>query len=713
MRAAAVRLPAGRWGRSVARKKTLQTDFSAGQLAREIHNRRDTRQYDKGAQSLLNGQALIGGGNRRRPGTLKQARHSSEFRVVSFIYDQDTMYVLAFGWGTLHVYLPDGELIDTITGAPWTGDIWREMDYCQIGNVVFLTHRAMMCQVVRDTPTSWSFTDIPWSTTVSGRVKQPHFKVAPDDITITPSALSGSITLTLSSPGWWDAGHVGTHVRILDREIAITAVTSATVATGTVLDPLRPYQDLTVSSSAGFAVDEVVEAENTGARGVICSIPDGTSIIVAVIENLTKFTAEGLIGPNITTTIASVADASPAAVNDWTEQAFSPINGYADCVVVHRSRLLFGGGGAVPNGVAGSSLTDIFDFDIGDASDADGFYETIGDSTATAVTQMHSEEQLLLATDNGPYYVPESDSSPFRPSALAFNHFGGTWKASRIRNVHYDGGVIYTSGSTVIKLMPTGDLRRAWDARELSYLVGPLLSNIVDVCAVDNFGGGDERFCLFANGDGTAALMLLVDREEIRSFMPWSTDGKFKSFCALPGKIYACVERVADDATVYQLEMFDHSLTVDGAVRGSDLAAMAAEIGVTSPHVLTESGSYLGTYPLTLATVPAGPYVMGLNFSRQIETLPPEIEDQEGSHAGEPMWINEAYIHVLESYLFRVDGHTLSPYLPGDDYSLPTPSRTGWQRFTMLGWSTDPKVTITQPLPLPLTVLGLKNTVVY
>jgi hypothetical protein len=712
MRAAAVRLPAGRWGGAVARKKTLQTDFSAGQLAREIHNRRDTRQYEKGAALLRNGQAKIGGGDRRRPGMLKQVRKSSEFRCIEFTYDKDTLYVLAFGWGTMDAYLPGGELVGSITGAPWTGDIWREMDWVQQGNVILLTHRAMMCQVVRDTPTSWSVSAFPWSTTVSGRIKDPHFKVAPDDITITPSALSGSITLTLSSPGWWDAAHVGVHVRIFDREITITAVTDATTATGTVLDPLRPYQDLTVTSSAGFAVDEVVEGQTTGARGIVCSIPDATSVIVAVIENLTKFTAEGLIGPNVTTTIGSVADASPAPVLDWTEQAFSAVNGYADCVEIHRNRVHLFGGEAVPNGHAGSTLGDIFDFDIGDGSDSDGFYETVGDASATTIVQAHSTEQLLLLTDKGPYYVPESDSQPFRPSSLAYNHFGGTWETSRVRSADYDGGVIWTSGSAIIKATPTGDLRRAWVAREIQYLAGDVLSNMVDSCFVNNFGG-DERFGIFVNDDGTAACMMLVDEEEIRNFRPWDTDGSIKSLCSHPGRVYACVERVVDGATVYQLEMFDHSLTVDGAVRGTDLAVMAAEIGAEEPHVLTESGLYLGTYPLALETVPAGPYVMGLHFDREIETLPPEIEDQQGSYAGEPMWINEAYIRVLESYQFRVDGHTLAPYQTGEDYSAAPPARTGWQRFTMLGWSTDPKVTITQPIPLPLTVLGLKTTVVY
>jgi hypothetical protein len=698
----------------VPKQRVLQTDFSAGEIGPEIALRRDTKQYEKGAKSLLNSQALIGGGNRRRPGSLRLARKSSEFRCLEFTYDTNTTYVLVFGEGTMDAYLEDGTAMGSIVGGPWTGDIWRTMDWSQTGNVVFLVEPRMMCQVVRTTDNTWSQSDIPWTVAASGRIKQPHFKVAPDDMTITPSALTGTITLELSSPGWWVADHVGTRVRILDREIEITVVTDADTATGVVKDDLRPYQDLTVTSSAGFSVDEIVEGSVTGARGLICSIPDSTSIIVAISENLTKFTAEGLVGPNITTTIGSVADATPAPVSDWTEQAFSAVNGYADCVEIHRNRLLLGGGGGVPNGLAGSSLTDIFDFDVSDASDNDGFYETVGDASATQIVQLHSAEQLLVLTDRGPYYVPESDSTPFRPSSLAFNHFGGTWKTSRVRSADYDGGVIWTSGSLIIKATPTGDLRRAWAASEVSYLVGHMLSNMVDSCFVDNFGGGDERFGMFVNDDGTAAVMMLIAQEEIRSFTPWSTDGWYKSMCALPEKVFACVERVIDGDTVFELEVFDHSLTLDDCVLDADVDVAASGFGEDEASIVTQDTYlHLGTYPLAITNVPAGPYAAGLYYDRVIETLPPEIEGGDGSKAGEMMRITEAYINVLESLRFEVNGTTLSAYQIGEDVTAAPPTRNGWFYFTFLGWSREPTVIIRQPDPLPLTVLGFKQTVLH
>lgn len=692
----------------------LQTDFSAGEIGPEIAMRRDTKQYEKGAKSLRNGQALIGGGSRRRPGSRWLDDLANEFRVVEFIYNETTRAVLAFGEGTMHAYDEDGTAIGTIAGAPWTGDAWRTMDWLQVGNVVFLTGDTFQCQVVRDTPTSWSQSAIPWTVAASGRIKQPHFKIAPEDMTITPSALSGSITLTLSAPGWFEAGHVGARVRILDREVEITAVTDAVTATATVKDTLRPYQDLTVTSSVGFAEGEVVEGQTTGARGIVASIPDATSIIVVIAENLTKFTAEGLIGPNITTTIGGVADATPAGVTDWTEQAYSDLNGYAACVELHRNRLLFGGGRAVPNGLAGSALLDIFDFDVGDASDGDGFFETVGDAQATEIRQLHSTEQLLVLTDRGPYYVPESDSTPFRPSSLAFNHFGGTWSTSRVRAADYDGGVIWTAGSVIIKATPTGDLRRAWSAAEVSYLVGHMLSNPVDSCFVDNFGGGDERFGMLVNDDGTMVNMLLIAAEEIRSFTPWDTDGWYRSLCAVGEQVFACVERVVDGSTIFALEVFDHDVTLDCAVIDADIDAAALPFGSTETRVVTQGTSLsLGIYPPALTTVPVGPYVVGLFFDRVIESLSPEIEGQDGSHAGEMMRITEAYINVLESYRYQVNGTQLQAYQIGDDLTDVPPIRNGWQRFTLLGWSTEPTIEILQMDPLPLTVLGFKQTVLY
>lgn len=64
----------------------------------------------------------------------------------------------------------------------------------------------------------------------SGVKRVPSFKFAKDDVTLTPSSTSGTITLTASAD-LFDAAHVGTRFRIKKKEVEITAVTSATEAT--------------------------------------------------------------------------------------------------------------------------------------------------------------------------------------------------------------------------------------------------------------------------------------------------------------------------------------------------------------------------------------------------------------------------------------------------------------------------------------------------
>jgi hypothetical protein len=89
----------------MARRKSLQTNFSAGELAPELSMRQDTEQYRNGAKSLRNMRCLIGGGVTRRPGTRKQAELSQDALAIEFIVNQATMYNLVFSAGRMDAFL--------------------------------------------------------------------------------------------------------------------------------------------------------------------------------------------------------------------------------------------------------------------------------------------------------------------------------------------------------------------------------------------------------------------------------------------------------------------------------------------------------------------------------------------------------------------------------------------------------------------------------
>ncbi|MDO8596637.1 MAG: hypothetical protein Q7R45_08435 [Sulfuricaulis sp.] len=784
----------------------MQTNFGAGEIAPDLLMRLDTEQYRNGAKSLLNTQLLVGGGGRRRPGTWRKVKLTGDARIIDFSVDQTTVYLLAFGNARMDAYLADGTAAGSLTGCPWDATTMREMDYAASGNTIIVTHPEFLKVITRTGAATWTIANFPWFQTIGGRIKQPHYKVAPDAMTIQPSALTGTITLTVSAD-WWTDDHVGKRIRIMDREVLIDAQTDERIVTGTVKEALRPTQTLSVPSSSGFALGDVVEGETSFAKGevrafgtptnlVTAAVPDaagngyiatetlevqgGTSttkailkvltvggagevltysidnpgsysvlptnpvtltalmlgsvgagatatltfdvgsktITVVVTSKLVKFqSGEDLLGPNGQTTISAVADATPAAVDDWTEQLYSDANGWPRCVEIHRSRIMFAGSAGARNAIAASSILNVYDFDVGSGLDADGFLETIGDSAAVEVRQLHSGEQLLALTDKGPYYLPETPANPLRPTTVQFNHFGGEWPISDFHSEDFDGGVLFASGSTIIKMLPTGNTSSMWSAREISYLAAHLIIEPTDLCTVMNFNDGAERIAVFCNVDGTLAVMMLVDQEKIRNFVPWDTTGNIRSVASLFGTLYQVVARSIDGVTEYYLEMYDPDLTLDCVTEYATKAAMdsgvSSRYGSEDVNVVTTGRFALGLYPPQLDELPAGPYRVGFNYERKMELLPPVIEDAQGNHAGDLMRIVQVGVRSLSSARFAVRDTELQAFEIGEALDAPPPLRTRFDIFPLLGWSREPTVLISQPDPLPLTVLAVNTEVAF
>lgn len=708
------------------RTATLQTNFSAGEIAPELTARQDTEQYKNGAKSLHNRRCLIGGGCVRAPGAWKEQELPGRARLFRFIVNRTTQYVVAFGAERADFYARDtstGGLsaAGSITGAPWSGGIWREMTVVQSGNTMFLTHASMPPQVITRTGvSSWSRAAFGFATGPASRPEQPYLKFAAAAKTLTASNVTGSITLAISgSTAYFVAAHVGTYIRYHKKACLITAVASDGLScTATVIETLPQTYSLTVTSSALFAVGEAVQGSVTGATAIITAIADGTHVTVVHTNTLIIFTiSDTLIGPNAKTAISGVATTTNAAVTDWDEQMFSTVYGYPACVELHRGRLLFAGHLSAPNYLIGSELGNLYSFNVGKGSDGDAILESVGDAAVARIVQLHSAEQLIVATDNGPYYVPEGQSVPFRPSSIAFFPFGSPWPISEVARLEpFDGGVLMVSGSLVIKASPTGDLNQAWSAGEASLISAHLFKTPTELAVVTRFSGGPERYAVFRNSDGTLAVMQLIEAQQVRNVTPWNTDREtdtFESVCGIEGDLYAaCVRSIAGN-TVYTLERFDQNITLACATKFTNLDDVPTVYGNSTVNVVTNSGLHLGTYPPALDTLPGGPYVVGFNYRSEIKPLPPVIEGREGSKAGDVQRVLEANVNVLSSARFAASGYELTAYQATDDLTKAPPLKNGWQRFQFLGWTREPELLITQTDPLPLKVLGIRTVVAW
>jgi hypothetical protein len=707
------------------RRKPLQTNFSAGELAPDLRGRLDTEQYQNGAKSLLNRRCLIGGGTKRRPGSWHEAELVGASRIEAFIVDAVTSYILVFSSGRMDAYSVNattGRLTaaGSVTGAPWTGTIWRDMDFAQAANTAFLTQIAMAPQkLVRTGAASWTLQAVAFFTGIAGRLEQPYYKIADQAVTLTPDSTGGGANITASA-SVFTAAHVGSRIRLEGRECTIVTFTNSTLVTVTITEPLFATYDLTVASTAGYGVDEIVIGATSGHKGIVVQVTDPTHVRVRMTNSLDSFLGtEDLVGPNHKATISAVIQSANGPVKNWDEQLFSSQWGYPSCVTLHRNRLLFGGHPVVPSALIGSKNTNLYSFDVGDASDGDGIFEIIGDAGASSIVQLHSAEQLLVLTDLGPYYVPENATSPFRPTSIAFFPFGSPWSiTATLEPKTFDDGVLFASKSLIIKARPTGDQGRSWLADEVSLLSSHIVDNPADMAAVSNFANGPERYAMIVNDDGTLAALQLVEAQKIRNMTPWETAGTYTSMAAIGAFPYCTTERTINGSLRYFLELFDDNLTLDLVTEYASQAAMDAGVptryGSTTVNVVTSDLAYhLGEYPPTLSTLPSGPYQVGLYYDSVTELLPPALDDSEGAHAGEMMRICQAYVQVLQSARFEANGHELSAYAVTDAVDIAPPRRNGWQQFDLLGWAVDPTIAIRQPDPLPLDLLAVKTIVAY
>lgn len=211
-----------------------KTTFTAGELSPELLGRSDLSAYDNGALALRNVFINPTGGVTRRAGLAYIDTLPGNGRLIAFEFNTEQNYLLAVTEGQINVYA-DGVLEETIE-APWTEEQIPHLAWTQSADTLLFTHPDVVPKKLTRDSGGWDLSD--WTFFVDGNVTyQPYFKFADTQITITPSATTGTITLTASS-GIFEAGHENTRLRINGKEVLITDYDSATVVTGTVIQTL-------------------------------------------------------------------------------------------------------------------------------------------------------------------------------------------------------------------------------------------------------------------------------------------------------------------------------------------------------------------------------------------------------------------------------------------------------------------------------------------
>jgi len=219
----------------MTRIRQVKTNFTAGEISRELLGRGDLRAYENGALELRNLFIYPTGGVTRRAGLSYIDTVPGDGRLISFEFNTEQTYLMVVTDEQIDIYA-GGISVQTLA-APWESSHIPQLTWTQSADTLLLVHPDVPPKkLLRNSGGSFVLED--WVFFTEGNViQQPYYKFAPSTVTITPSATTGTITLTTSA-NVFEAGHAGTHMRVGGKEVAVTAISSPTVATATVVQTL-------------------------------------------------------------------------------------------------------------------------------------------------------------------------------------------------------------------------------------------------------------------------------------------------------------------------------------------------------------------------------------------------------------------------------------------------------------------------------------------
>jgi len=229
----------------MARFVTIQTNFTAGEIDPLLRSRIDIKSYENGLETAQNVLCQPQGGITRRSGlryinALPNSGTESAangVRLVAFEFSTSDSYMLAFTHNRMHVY-KNGALITNINGS---GNSYLDtsgvslssarlanMCWTQSADTLIVVHEDLApIKIVR------GGTDATWTASTISFDSIPKYaftlSVSNPSGTLTPSAVSGKVTLTASS-SVFSAGSVGQYINVIPQGRAkIVQYTSGTV----------------------------------------------------------------------------------------------------------------------------------------------------------------------------------------------------------------------------------------------------------------------------------------------------------------------------------------------------------------------------------------------------------------------------------------------------------------------------------------------------
>ena len=658
----------------MARFVSIQTNFSTGELDPLLRARVDLAAYQNALEEATNVVCQPQGGIRRRPGTKfisALANTGAESagngtRLVEFEFSTSDSYMLCFTHNRMTVFKnktlitningSGNNFLDTsalgLTGARLANIVWT-----QSADTLIVTHPDVApIKIVR------GGTDATWtgSTITFDSIPKYAFTAAFSNPagTLTPSAVSGKVTLTASS-AVFSAGNVNQYINATPQ-----------------------------------------------GRAKIVKFTSTTSV-----DAITEF-------PFFNTT--AIANGSWELESGY-EDVWSATKGYPRSVTFHEGRLYFGGSKTRPSTIWGSKVGLFFDFDPTEGLDDDAIEATLDTNTFNAIVDIISGRDLQVFTTGGEFYVPQNGLDPITPTNFFVKTASRNGIKEGVRVQQLESGTLFVQrqGKSLNEFAYT-DTQLTYVTQKISLLAGHLLRTPTRMALRRSVATDENDLLLITNADdGMMAVFSLLRAQNVIAPSEFITvDGSFVDVGVDISTIYVVVKRNVNGTFQYFVEAFDNDLLTDCAKTGGAAASVSmSHVATETVNVIldgsvqanqTVPGGGTVTFPRSSTTK----FEVGLPISVKAVTMPVDLKLQTGTRIGFKKRIVEVNALVASTQHMKINTIEVPFRAFGDILDEAVDEYTGTKTMHgLLGYTTEGKITIEQDVPLKMTLLGLEYKV--
>lgn len=664
----------------------FQSNMNRGELDPTLVGRIDIQAYYNGLRTASNILTSPQGGAKRRPGQEFLGSALGNGRLENFSFNILQSYLLVFTDLKMQIY-KDNVLQTNINGSgndflvtPWTLAQIKDFDFIQSADTAIITHEDIPTQSITRT------SDTDWAVSALTLVNIPQFNFN-DGSSPSPVAEVQTITFTDAEEG--------------DRyKLSLEGILTDEIVFG--------GDDSTNREAIREALQSLPNTANTG-----ITVTGSTPAYIITLAGDSADDYQLITGTAIFTekVTFSTATTRGQAGTSKAEDVWSVARGYPRTCTFHEGRLFFGGSKSRPATIWGSNVNDFFNFDDGRGRDDELIDATLDTDQVNAIQSIFSNRSLQIFTSGAEFYVKESPITPSNVSVSPQTNLG----SKRLRPVSIDGVTLFAqrTGKVINQFVFINEFQSN-QTNSISSLAPHLIKNPVEMVASRGTESTDANYVYILNDDGSLTVFNTLSAEDVQAFTSWSS-GLIKSVSVVSDKLYLLVERVIDGLTVYYIEVESTTALTDSAIV-SAVGGSATLTGLN--HLEGETvrvkadGAYQGEFvvsggEVTITRPVDDNWEVGLHYKPSIRTMPLNTGLENGPNAASKKKILRVGIRMHESNGVIVNGQRLADKTIGlNQFDAPSP-QTGLKRITLLGWSLEADITITQDTPMPMNILSI------